>query len=95
MQYHSLLIVVTGCNRWILWFSVRYAGATAAAQTFSMLTLSVENYTSYSFTKFAGYLHWEVNFSGTEINLILKNKMASLGISLKIIYFLLLAGSLN
>ena len=40
-----------------------------------------------------GYLHWVVSFSGTEISLILKNKMAALGISLKIIYLFLLAGS--
>ena len=45
------------------------------------------------FTKFAGYLHWEVSFSGTEISLILKNKMAATGISLKITYLFLLAGS--
>ena len=45
------------------------------------------------FCKFAGYLHWEVGFSGTEISLILKNKMAATGISLKIIYLFLLAGS--
>ena len=34
-----------------------------------------------------------VRFSGTEISLILKNKMAAVGISLKIIYLFLLAGS--
>ena len=45
--------------------------------------------------KFAGYLHWEGSFTATEINLILKDKMDFLGISLKIIYFLLLAGSRN
>ena len=27
---------------------------------------------------FVGYLHWEVSFSGTEISLILKNKMAAM-----------------
>ena len=42
--------------------------------------------TTARFTKIAGYLHWEVSFSGTEISLILKNKMAVAGISLKIIY---------
>ena len=41
------------------------------------------------FTKFAGYLHWRVSFSGTEISLILKSKMAATGISLKIIYIFL------
>ena len=34
-----------------------------------------------------------VRFSGTEISLSLKNKMAAAGISLKIIYLFLLAGS--
>ena len=34
-----------------------------------------------------------VSFSGTEISLILKNKMAATGISLKIIYIFLLAVS--
>ena len=38
------------------------------------------------FTKFTGYLHWEVSFSGTEISFMLKNKMAVTGISLKIVY---------
>ena len=41
--------------------------------------------TSFSF-KFAGYLLSEVNFSGKEISFILKNKMATAGISLKIIH---------
>ena len=49
--------------------------------------------TPVRFTKFAGYLHWGVSFSGTEISLILKNKMAAAGISLKIIYIFLLAVS--
>ena len=40
----------------------------------------------------AGYLLWGVSFSGKEISLILKNKMAAAGISLKIIYIFLLAG---
>ena len=43
-------------------------------------------YAAARFTKFAGYLHREVRFSGTEISLILKNKMATACISLKIIY---------
>ena len=48
---------------------------------------------------FSGYLHWEVSFSGTEIILILKNKIAAAGISLKIIYLfywlVLIGGRLN
>ena len=42
------------------------------------------------FTKFTGYVYWEVSFSETEISLILKNKMAASGISLKVIDLLLL-----
>ena len=49
---------------------------------------------SASFTKYAGYLYWEVSLSVIEISFILKNKMAVLGISLKI-YLFLLAGSHN
>ena len=37
-----------------------------------------------------GSFHWEVSFSQTEISLILKNKMAAAGISLKFIYLILL-----
>ena len=55
--------------------------------------LHVEIFYVNALIKFAGYLHWEVNFSGTEISLILKNDMAAAGISLKIIYIFLLAGS--
>ena len=47
--------------------------------------------TAARFTKFAGYLYWGVSFSGKENSLILKNKMAATGISLKIIYIFLLA----
>ena len=36
-----------------------------------------------------------LQFSGIEISLILKNKMAVLGISIKIIYLFLLSGSCN
>ena len=49
--------------------------------------------TAVRFTKFAGYLHWGVSFFGKENSLILKNKMAATGISLKIIYIFLLAVS--
>ena len=69
---------------YILWFSVHYAAAICT----DFLCQNVE-----SFTKFAGYLHWEVSFSGTEISLILENNMAAAGLSLKIIYLFLLAGS--
>ena len=51
--------------------------------------------TAARFTKFAGYFHWGfgVSFSGKENSLILKNKMAATGISLKIIDIFLLAVS--
>ena len=49
--------------------------------------------TPAGFTKFVGYIHWEVSFSGTEISLILKNKVAAAGFSLKIIYLFPLADS--
>ena len=41
---------------------------------------------------FTGYLHWGVSFSGTEISLFLKNKMAAAGISLKFFPWLFLIG---
>ena len=47
------------------------------------------------FIKFAGYLHLEISFSATDISLILKNKMATLGISLNVMYVFLLASSRN
>ena len=76
------LIVSTGCIRWILWFSVRYAAAHR--EIFSVNAL--RKTTAGRFTKFAGYLHCGVSFSGKENSLILKNKMSAAGISLKIIY---------
>ena len=47
-------------------------------------------YTPASF-KFTGCIHSEVSFSGIEIGLILKSKMATAGISLKSVYFFPLA----
>ena len=72
------------------WFSVRYPAAHR--EIFGVNALKRKT-TSARFTKFAGYLHWGVSFSGKEISLILKNKMAATGISLKIIYIFLLAVS--
>ena len=74
------------------YFGLAFATPLLRVERFSALTLSEENYT-IRFTKFAGYLHWGVSLSGTEISLILKNKMAAAGISLKIIYIFLLAVS--
>ena len=85
------IIVSTGSIRWILSFSVRYAGA-ACREIFGVNALKRKT-TVLRFTKFAGYLHWGVSFSGKENSLILKNKMAATGISLKIIDIFLLAVS--
>ena len=59
-------------NHYELPISVRYA-TTAHREIFHINALSGET-TPASFTKFAGYLHWEVSFSGTEISLILKTR---------------------
>ena len=85
----NIVIVSTGSIRWILWFSVRYAAATAAARTeiFGVNALRGKQQQLGS----PKYLHWGVSFSGKENNLILKNKMAATGISLKIIYIFVLA----
>ena len=77
---------------WILWFSVRYATAAAYREIFGLNALRKKNRPA-RFTKFAGYLYWEVSFFGTEITLILKSKMAAMGISLKIIYLFLPSGT--
>ena len=76
----------------MLWFSVCYAAA-ARREIFGVNALKGKLYQLIRFTKFAGYLHWGVSFSGTENSLILKNKMAAAGIYLKIIYIFLLAVS--
>ena len=73
------------------WFSVRYVTTATCRAIFRRLRFKRKTAPA-RFTKFAGYLHWGVSFSGNEISLILKNKMAATGISLKI-YFFLLAGS--
>ena len=69
--------------------------ATAAAAThreiFSVNALRGKLH-HLGFTKFEGHLHWGVSFSGTEISLILKNKMGAACISLKIVYLFLLSG---
>ena len=66
-----------------------YPPDASAATTAAVVT---KNYTS-QLKKFAVYLHREVSLSRTEINLILKNKMATTGIFWKIIYLFLLVGS--
>ena len=86
------LIVSTRSIQWILWFSIRYTAITCR----EIFDVNTQRKTRpASFTKFAGYLHWEVSFSGTEISFILKNKITALKISLQIIYLFLLASSHN
>ena len=85
--FKLVLIVCTRCIWWILWFSVSFA--TAQREIFDMNALRKPA----RITKFAGYLHWGVSFSGTELSLMLKNKMAAAGICFKIIYLFLLAVS--
>ena len=77
----------------ILWFGVHYNDAAATARTEIFDVNALRKTTPARFTKFVEYLHWGVSFSGTEISLILKNKMAAAGISLKIIDIFLLAVS--
>ena len=66
---------------WIVWLSVCYAIA-ACREIFDVNTL-----------RFTGYLLWGLGFSATEISVILKNKIAAVDISLKIICLFILAGS--
>ena len=67
-------------------FSIHYTAAAAVvARRLIFGVNALRKPTPARFTKFAGYFHWGVSFSGTEISLILKNKMAAVGISLKII----------
>ena len=87
----SCFIVSTGSIRWILWFSVRYAAATSAHREIFGVDTRRGKQQQLGSPNFSGYLHWGVSFSGKENSLILKNKMAATGISLKIIYIFLLA----
>ena len=86
------IIVSTGVINWILWSSVCYTATVATrSEIFKVNTLRGKlhqlgspNLQGISLGK---------SFSGTEISLIKKTKMAAMGISLKIIYLFLLAGS--
>ena len=88
------LIVSIGGIQWSGYFGLAFATPPSRVERFTPLMLS-EEITPARFTKFARYLHWwgGGSFSETEISLILKNKMAAAGISLKIIYIFLLAVS--
>ena len=83
----SRVIVSTGSIRWILWFSVRYAAA-ARREIFGVNALRGKQQQLGSPNLQDIFI---VSFSGKENSLILKNKMAAPGISLKIIYIFLLA----
>ena len=86
----SVLIVSTGSIRWILWFSVRYAAAAARREIFGVNALRGKQQQPGS-PNLQDIFIGGVSFSGKENSLILKNKMAAMGISLKIIYIFLLA----
>ena len=66
-MYVSRVIVSTRRIQWILWFSVCYTAATCR-EIFGVNTQWKAR--PASFTKFAGYLLWEIRFTVTEILLI-------------------------
>ena len=86
------IFVSTGGIRWILWFSVCYAAAVHR-EIFGINTLRGKLHQLGSPNLQDIFIGGGVSFSGKEISLILKNKMAAAGISLKIIYIFLLAVS--
>ena len=86
-----MVIVSTGSIRWILWFSVRYADATRR-EIFGVNALRGKQQQLGS-PNLQDIFNGGVSFSGKENSLILKNKMAATGISLKIIDIFLLAVS--
>ena len=85
------IIVFTGGIRWILWFSICYAAAAARREIFGVNALRGKLHQlgspNLQDISLGGKLLWE------EISLILKNKMAAAGISLKIINIFILAVS--
>ena len=74
------------------YFSIRYTAAAAGREIFDVNALRGKLHQLGSPNLQDIYLR-EVSFPGTEISLILKYKMVAVGISLKIIYLFLLAGS--
>ena len=89
LQGVLFLVVSTGRIWWILWFSVRYAAA-ARREIFGVNALRGKQQQLGS-PNLQDIFIGGVSFSGKENSLILKNKMAATGISLKIIYIFLLA----
>ena len=83
------LIVSTGSIRWILWFSVRYAATAARREIFGVNALRGKQQQLGAPNLQDIFIG--VSFFGKENSLILKNKMAAKGISLKIIDIFLLA----
>ena len=73
------------------YFGFAVATPPPCVDRFSVLMLSKENCTSWVH-QICMISALGKSFSGTEISLILKNKMAAADISLKIIYLILLAG---
>ena len=75
----------------IVYFGLVFATPLASRlERVSVLMLSEET-TPARLTKFAGYLHWGLRFSGIDISLILKNNMATADIS-TFFYWLFLIG---
>ena len=74
-----------------IWFSICYAAA-ARREIFGINAL-IGKLHQLGSPNLQDIFIWGVSFSGTEISLILKNKMAAAGVSLKIIYIFLLAVS--
>ena len=81
----------SSCIHRILWFSIRYAAA-ARREIFGVNTLRGKRQQLGS-PNLQDIFMGGVSFSGKENSLILKNKMAATGISLKIIDIFLLAVS--
>ena len=73
---------------------VRYAAATTCREIFDLNNLSRKLHQLASINLQDIFIG-DLSLFATDISLIMKNKMAALGISLKIIYIFLLAGSHN
>ena len=91
MNTAKYVIVYTGGIWWILSFSIHNFAAAAHREIFGVNALRGKLHQLGS-PNLQDIFIREVSFSGTEISLILKNKMAAAGISLKIIYLFILAG---
>ena len=88
-----MIFVSDGGIWWVLWLSFCYANATARREIFGVNALRGKLHQLGSANFQDIFIGRGVSFSGTEISVILKNKMAAADISLKIIYIFLLAVS--